>query len=413
MVLACQMSQTSSESKYHVTVNKLPDKHPKYLSNSHLNSSSKFMTCRSPNLTAKQHCEYHDFKKRIFETLENRVSNLCAEISSNLENMCNQYRQENHVCGKGETKMTKKLLILILVVLGASLIGNFLLYQQNTQLVTLLDQITEDNRDTTTELSEYGSGSDTQIIPQEKQSESDIGFPDDDQPIAVGDHIIPSEDGNRSITAVAVRPLVMRDMFFERTQYEGAIMEITVSVREQGEGLVLLDTKVPTGISFQESARTAADVAEKYFDADLSDKDVVFSITVDTDDEDLQTVDGHSAGAAMAVLLVSELEGLPIRNNVVITGSVLPDASIGAVGGISEKAEAAGKHGAQIFLVPVGQNIAAVESCEESRTGNFVYRSCTLEEKQLSSITKEAFGMNVIEVAGIKDALQYFHTNTS
>ncbi|MCY4490731.1 MAG: hypothetical protein OXC46_04610 [Thaumarchaeota archaeon] len=308
--------------------------------------------------------------------------------------------------------MTKKLLILILVVLGASLIGNFLLYQQNTQLVTLLDQITEDNRDTTDKLSEYGSGSDTQITPQDEQSESDIGFSDDEQPVEVGDHIIPSEDGSRSITAVAVRPLVMRDMFFERTQYEGTIMEITVSVREQGEGLVLVDTEVPTGISFQESARTAADVAEKYFYADLSDKDVVFSITVDTDDEDLQTVDGHSAGSAMAVLLVSELEGMPIRNNVVITGSILPDASIGTVGGISEKAEAVGKHGAQIFLVPVDQNVAAVESCEESRAGNFVYRSCTLEEKQLSSITEEAFGMNVIEVAGIKDALQYFQTNT-
>jgi len=54
--------------------------------------------------------------------------------------------------------------------------------------------------------------------------------------------------------------------------------------------------------------------------------------------------------------------------------------------------------------------VTQVESCDESRAGNFIYRSCTLEEKPLSPITEEMFGMKVQEVTDIADALRYFQT---
>ena len=77
-------------------------------------------------------------------------------------------------------------------------------------------------------------------------------------------------------------------------------MEITVSIREQGEGLVLVNTEVPTGFDFQESAKTAVQVVQDYLDADFSKKDIVFSITVDADKTRLQAVDGYSVRAEMA-----------------------------------------------------------------------------------------------------------------
>lgn len=46
-----------------------------------------------------------------------------------------------------------------------------------------------------------------------------------------------------------------------------------------------------------------------------------------------------------------------------------PDGSVGRVGGIMEKAGAAGKYGAKIFLVPEWQSTVQVESCEEKKVG--------------------------------------------
>jgi len=81
----------------------------------------------------------------------------------------------------------------------------------------------------------------------------------------------------------------------------------------------------------------------------------------------------------MAVLLTSELQEKQVSNDVRITGSILQDASIGRVGKIFDKAEDTGKYGAKTFLMPANQDVTQVESCEEkSRTGNFIYRSCTL-----------------------------------
>ncbi len=288
--------------------------------------------------------------------------------------------------------------LALVAVLGASLIVNFLLYQQNGYLVAALDRAARDNERLAGELAGAADG-----------PRGQAGGPGGGEPGAgPGAGYGGPPDGGQSINSVGVRPLVVRDGFFERTQYEGTVMKILVSVRDPGEGLVLVNTEVPTGIDFQESARVAAKVAQDYLGEDLSGRDVVFSITVDADKTRLQTVDGRSAGAAMAVLLISELQGRGISGDMVITGSILPDARIGAVGGISDKARAAGAHGASVFLVPSGQNVAQVESCEESRAGNFVYRSCALEQKPLSPMTEEAYGMEVLEVADVGDALGHF-----
>lgn len=215
----------------------------------------------------------------------------------------------------------------------------------------------------------------------------------------------------KSISAVAVRPILASDGFFETTTYAGTVLKITVEIRD-GTGLVLVNTAIPTGVDFQTSARTAVMIAQKYTNFDLSKKDVIFSISSGNQQE-LQAVDGGSAGGAMTVLLISDISGKPINSKVLMTGTIEDDGSIGKIGGVSEKADAAGKYGARIFLVPTGQAITQVQSCDEKRAGSFVYRTCTSQDQPLSDLTEKEFGMKVIEINSISDALSYFNTNST
>ena len=211
---------------------------------------------------------------------------------------------------------------------------------------------------------------------------------------------------SQSIVAVAVRSAVVSDGFFQRTQFEGLVMNITVDLRD-GRGFVLVNTEIPAGVDFQTSARTAVRVASQFANADLSGKDVIFSITSD-DDSELEAVDGPSAGAAMTLLLISELQSKEVDGTILVTGTIEPDGTIGRVGGVPEKALAAGEYGAEMLLVPSGEAVYESQVCEERQEGPFVYRSCTSEQKPLSPATEERYGMKVAEVEHISQALDYF-----
>lgn len=213
-----------------------------------------------------------------------------------------------------------------------------------------------------------------------------------------------------SISAVVVRPILQSDGFFETTSYVGTVLKITVEIRD-GTGLVLVNTATPTGVDFQTSARTAVMIAQNYTHVDLTKKDVIFSIS--SQNQELQAVDGGSAGGAMTVLLISDISGKPINSKVLMTGTIQDDGSIGEIGGVSEKADAAGKYGAKIFLVPAGQAVTQVQSCSERTEGAFTYRSCTSQEVSLSELTEKQYGMKVIEINNIKDALSYFNSNST
>ncbi|MDE1826489.1 MAG: hypothetical protein KGH83_02725 [Thaumarchaeota archaeon] len=218
-----------------------------------------------------------------------------------------------------------------------------------------------------------------------------------------------SSENNASISAVAVTPVIESDGFFETTSYQGSILKITVEIRD-GTGLVLVNTAIPTGVDFQSSAHTAVMVAQNVTGIDLSKKDVIFSVS-SGNNQDLQAVDGGSAGGAMTVLLVSELLGKQINNQVLMTGTIQPDGTIGQIGEADVKADAAGQHGAKIFLVPRGQAVSSVQNCSEKNEGPVTYQTCTTEQKPLSPIMESKYGMRVIEINTIQDALKYFNSS--
>lgn len=289
--------------------------------------------------------------------------------------------------------MTRKIVIILVAIVAASLFSNYILYQQNQSLNQTVSEYKKQNLETL-----------ENPTPDTKEFENNQETPS--PPIINKETPSNTTESNQDITAVAVRPILLRDGFFENVRYEGTAMKINVDIRD-GKGLVLVNTEIPTGADFQTSAKTAVKIAQEYTGVNLSDKDIIFSIS-SNNNEELQAVDGPSAGGAMTVLLIEDIQGKSINDKILMTGTIESDGTIGRVGGIAEKADVAGKYGAKTFLVPQGQAITQIQACQESKNGVFIYRSCTLEEKPLSPIMEEKYGMEVIEVNDIKDVLDHF-----
>lgn len=136
------------------------------------------------------------------------------------------------------------------------------------------------------------------------------------------------------------------------TLYEGVVLTADIELRP-GQGRILIDTKPRIGIDLQSSLRTAVTVAENITGVSFNSIDVILTVSYK---EDVDIVDGPSAGAAIAIGLIAAVENVSISPNVYITGTVNPDGTVGKVGGILEKAEAAAQMGAEKLILPKGQS---------------------------------------------------------
>lgn len=63
-------------------------------------------------------------------------------------------------------------------------------------------------------------------------------------------------------------------------------------------------------------------------------------------------VDGPSAGGVTCLAILSAIDGLPLPDDFAMTGTILPDGTIGVVGGIPEKMRGAAKAGIKRLFVP-------------------------------------------------------------
>ncbi|MDO8340130.1 MAG: S16 family serine protease [Candidatus Burarchaeum sp.] len=130
---------------------------------------------------------------------------------------------------------------------------------------------------------------------------------------------------------------------------EGKILMLSVESMP-GHGEVFMSTAPYVGLQTQNSERIAVSVAAWILEQNASECDFLFRIGGDVDET--EAVDGPSAGAAMTLVVLSALSNTSISNTVSMTGTIELDGSIGPVGGVSAKARAAAKEGANIFLTP-------------------------------------------------------------
>ncbi|MBI4010147.1 MAG: hypothetical protein HY361_03070 [Candidatus Aenigmarchaeota archaeon] len=171
-----------------------------------------------------------------------------------------------------------------------------------------------------------------------------------------------------------------------------------------GEGRTLTNIdQLLFWVDTQYSIQIAKEVAGNLTKADLSKIDLIYTIETEA-----SVIEGPSAGAALTLATIAILENRSVNPNVSITGTINPDGSIGAVGGILAKSKASKDVGIKLFLVPKGQGLQTVykpvKQCE--KIGVVTY--CTIEyEKESVDITEQS-GVEVKEVANVEEALKYF-----
>ncbi len=153
----------------------------------------------------------------------------------------------------------------------------------------------------------------------------------------------------------------------------------------------------------QNSIRTARQVAEGITGVSLKNFDTVYTITADA-----SVIEGPSAGAAISIATIAAIQNKDPSPDVMITGTVTEDGSIGQVGGILEKASAAKEIGAEVFLVPEGQGSSVTyetkKYCEQVGKNEV----CTVEQVPVKTDISAEAGIEIVEVSTVREAMEYF-----
>ena len=184
----------------------------------------------------------------------------------------------------------------------------------------------------------------------------------------------------------------------------GVSMTFIMEIRP-GNGSIFVNTEPLTGFDIQSSARLAAIVAQNFTGFDLSDRDITISVRTP---EQVEGVDGPSAGATMTVMLIAALEGKVLRPNVMMTGTVEPGGKIGPVSGILAKAQAAFESGKTVFLIPEGlAKQTIITTSEREIFPGFKIVIPQAEEIDIIELAAERWNLTVIEVSSISEALEH------
>ena len=191
----------------------------------------------------------------------------------------------------------------------------------------------------------------------------------------------------------------------------GIITTLEVEVGP-GYGRVLTDTHPLVGFDFQYADRTAVKVASRITGYALDDDgeglkgaDIIYTVKAQGTIY-IEAIDGPSAGAATTVATVAAIEGSKVKENVVITGTINEDGTIGAVGGILDKATAASESGADLFLVPEGQSKVTVYREVVRQVGPWRWVTYEPVVIDLNEYAENAgWTMKIMEVSRIEEAL--------
>ncbi len=183
----------------------------------------------------------------------------------------------------------------------------------------------------------------------------------------------------------------------------GIMGNVTVEI-QPGKGRVLVDTKPLQGIYTQNSERIAVKVASEQTGFDFSDYDIIYSIVT----SNAHVIDGPSAGGALALSTIAAIEGKEMSRNLAMTGTIEEDGSIGQVGEVLVKAQAATEHDITVFLIPEGQSIQNqyVRRVRVPQPGWYIE---TIEPipVNVTEYAEEKWGMNVYEVSDIDEVMEY------
>lgn len=183
----------------------------------------------------------------------------------------------------------------------------------------------------------------------------------------------------------------------------GVIATLSVDAKP-GIGRTLVDiNQILFWADTQDSIRTAKIVAQDVTGIDLSKYDIIYSIQANA-----SVIEGPSAGAAMGIATILELENRTFDEDVSITGTLNEKGEIGKVSGIVAKAEAIEVAGMNLLVVPAGQKTYTVYSEEKSCEDYLLTKICRTVTKPENVDVEEKVGIRVVEASNIQEALKYF-----
>jgi predicted S18 family serine protease len=167
----------------------------------------------------------------------------------------------------------------------------------------------------------------------------------------------------------------------------GSLTRISLVITT-GKGSVVINGPTSVANDTLASAITAATYASSYERLNFSRYDFTYRIS-----DNGTNVSGPSAGAAMTILAVSAFTHVKLAPNFSMTGTINPDGTIGQVGGIYNKVQAAHATGVRFVLVPYASN------------GSF--------ESSLYYLVQSTFATQLVQVTNISEAARFALYNRS
>ena len=184
---------------------------------------------------------------------------------------------------------------------------------------------------------------------------------------------------------------------------------MTITIQSNGSGRVFVDTLPLAQIDMQGSARLAVKVASALVENDPNCSvnpatyDYFFVIRTKS-----PIIGGPSAGGILTTAVVALLQDWTLDDQTVMTGMINPDGSIGPIGGITKKIDAANSVGATRFLIPEGQG-TYTETVYETVSTIWGDRIITNQvTRNVSDYAMDNYGIEVIEVSDIKEVVHYY-----
>ncbi len=148
------------------------------------------------------------------------------------------------------------------------------------------------------------------------------------------------------------------------------------------------------GKDTQTTGNIALKIAQKKTGVAINQNNFIFDIKANASE-----VDGPSAGAAMTLLAYSLLSEKKIQSDIGITGTINSDGSVGMVGGVYAKAQAASEIGIKLLMIPKGEASQVIKE-----TGKVV-------SINLLEYGPDNLGMKIVEVGTIDEVLKFAYSS--
>lgn len=188
-------------------------------------------------------------------------------------------------------------------------------------------------------------------------------------------------DGGTEVTIPA--------LWADTRQGVSGIEPAKVWVNAQGSGQFQVDLNdieaEGAGDSWRAASASAAMIRTMVSDVSPAGIDINFAVT--------GPINGPSAGGILTIAIMAALLDSPLRSDVTMTGTITADGSLGKIGGVELKLQAAAKAGYRTVLLP---------------SANMSVRRASNGEDVSATVLGAELGVEVVEVANIQQAFSLF-----